>query len=156
MNQFFCLFRLSPLGVLFLVASKIVEMKSLDVVVSQLGMYFLTVELGLCIHGFIFLPAVFFLITRKNPYVYLSNLAQAMATAFGTSSSSATLPVVIGCLEDRNGIDSRVTRFVMPIGATINMDGTALYEAVAAIFIAQVRNYSLSFGQLVAIRYAEL
>lgn len=79
-------------------------------------------------------------------------MAQAMATAFGTSSSSATLPVAIACLEDRNGVDPRVTRFVMPIGATINMDGTALYEAVAAIFIAQIRNTPLSFGNLVAIR----
>lgn len=65
--------------------------------------------------------------------------------------SSATLPIAISCLEERNNIDSRVARFVMPIGATINMDGTALYEAVAAIFIAQVRGMSLSLGSLVAI-----
>ncbi|KAJ8665253.1 hypothetical protein QAD02_006915 [Eretmocerus hayati] len=142
---------LSPLGVLFLVASKIVEMENLSTVVQQLGMYFLTVIIGLCIHGFFVLPTIYFFFTRKNPFTYVSNMAQAMATAFGTSSSSATLPVAIACLEDRNGIDPRVTRFVMPIGATINMDGTALYEAVAAIFIAQVRHTALSFGQLVAI-----
>ncbi|KAK0082133.1 hypothetical protein PV326_007330 [Microctonus aethiopoides] len=86
------------------------------------------------------LPLIFFLLTKKNPVKYILNMAQAIATAFGTSSSSATLPVAIGCLEDRNGIDSRVSRFIMPIGATINMDGTALYEAVAAIFIAQILN----------------
>ncbi|XP_058806435.1 excitatory amino acid transporter 1-like isoform X1 [Phymastichus coffea] len=142
---------MSPLGVLFLVASKIIEMDSLNTVVGQLGMYFLTVMVGLCIHGFLVLPTIYFLFTRKNPFSYVSNMAQAMATAFGTSSSSATLPVAIACLEERNGVDPRVTRFVMPIGATINMDGTALYEAVAAIFIAQVRQYSLSFGQLAAI-----
>ena len=141
------LFRLSPVGVLFLVAAKITEMQSLDEIVSQLGMYFLTVLIGLLIHGFIVLPLLYFLITKRNPYVYISNLAQALVTAFGTSSSSATLPIAINCL-----VDPRITRFVLPIGATINMDGTALYEAVAAIFIAQVRQVSLSFGQLVAIR----
>lgn len=142
---------LSPIGVLFLVASKITAMKSLDEVVTQLGMYFMTVLIGLCIHGFVVLPALYFVMTKKNPYRYISNMAQAMVTAFGTSSSSATLPIAIGCLEDNNGVDPRITRFVLPIGATINMDGTALYEAVAAIFIAQVRKVSLSFGQLVAV-----
>ncbi|XP_015600706.1 excitatory amino acid transporter 1 isoform X2 [Cephus cinctus] len=141
----------SPLGVLFLVSSKILEMESFNVIIGQLGMYFMTVLLGLCIHGFVVLPLIFFLLTKRNPVTYVSNMAQALATAFGTSSSSATLPVAIGCLEERNGIDPRVSRFVMPIGATINMDGTALYEAVAAIFIAQVRNVNLSFGQLVAV-----
>ncbi|CAL1679158.1 unnamed protein product [Lasius platythorax] len=142
---------LSPIGVLFLVASKITEMKSLEEVVGQLGMYFLTVLIALLIHGFLVLPGMYFVLTKKNPYSYISNMAQALVTAFGTSSSSATLPIAIGCLEEKNGIDPRVTRFVMPIGATVNMDGTALYEAVAAIFIAQVRKVSLSFGQLVAV-----
>lgn len=142
---------LSPIGVLFLVASKITEMKSLDEVVGQLGMYFLTVLIALLIHGFLVLPGMYFLLTKKNPYVYIANMAQALVTAFGTSSSSATLPIAISCLEEKNGIDSRVTRFVMPIGATVNMDGTALYEAVAAIFISQVRKVSLSFGQLIAV-----
>lgn len=146
--------RLSPVGVLFLVTSKIMEMESFDVILGQLGMYFMTVLIGLFIHGFIVLPTIFYLFTKKNPISYISNMAQAIATAFGTSSSSATLPVAIGCLEERNGIDPRVSRFVMPIGATINMDGTALYEAVAAIFIAQVRDYHLSFGQLAAVRYS--
>ena len=144
--------RLSPLGVLSLVASKITEMKSLEEVVGQLGMYFLTVLIALIIHGFLVLPGIYFVFTKRNPYTYIANMAEALVTAFGTSSSSATLPLAISCLEEKNGIDSRVTRFVMPIGATVNMDGTALYEAVAAIFISQVRKVPLSFGQLVAVR----
>ena len=133
-------------------AARIIEIKSLETTIRQLGMYFMTVVIGLCIHGFLILPVIFFFLTRRNPLTYISNMAQALVTAFGTSSSSATLPVAIGCLEDRNGIDPRVTRFVMPIGATINMDGTALYEAVAAIFISQTLKQALSLGQIVAIR----
>ena len=67
--------------------------------------------------------------------------------------SSATLPITFKCLEEYNKVDKRVTRFVLPVGATINMDGTALYEALAAIFIAQVNNYDLSLGQILTIRY---
>lgn len=70
------------------------------------------------------------------------------------SSSSATLPVTFRCAEENNRIDKRITRFVLPVGATINMDGTALYEAVAAIFIAQLNDYALDVGQIVTIRYS--
>lgn len=138
---------------LFLVASKVIEMKSFQVILGQLGMYFMTVLIGLFFHGFVVLPIIFFIMTKKNPLIYLINMTQAVAMAFGTSSSSATLPVAINCLETRNGIDPRVAKFVMPIGATINMDGTALYEAVAAIFIAQVRGKVLSLGNIAAIRF---
>lgn len=81
-------------------------------------------------------------------------MSQVLATAFGTGSSSATMPITIRCL-DNMGIDPRVTRFVIPVGATINMDGTALYEAVAALFIAQLRNIHLTFGHIVAVRYVK-
>ena len=78
-------------------------------------------------------------------------MGQAIMTAWGTASSSATLPVTINCLEEKNDVDPRISRFVLPIGATINMDGTALYEAVAAIFIAQMVGTELDIGQIVAI-----
>ncbi|XP_017779940.1 PREDICTED: excitatory amino acid transporter 1-like [Nicrophorus vespilloides] len=142
---------LSPVGIFFLVASKILEMQDIVETMSQMGMYFVTVLVGILIHGFVFLPLIFFLFTKRNPLKYISNMGQAIATAFGTASSSASLPVTIQCLENNNGINKIVSRFVLPIGATINMDGTALYEAVAAIFIAQVKKVSLSVGQVVAI-----
>jgi len=141
---------LSPLGVFFLVVAKIIEMDSLAIIVGKLGAYFCTVMLGLFIHGFGTIAVIFFICCRKLPYRYITQMGQNLATAFGTGSSSATMPVTINTLDDM-GIDPRVTRFVIPVGATVNMDGTALYEAVAAIFIAQLRNVGLSFGKLVAV-----
>lgn len=141
----------SPIGVLFLVSGKILEMESFAVIAGQLGMYFMTVIIGLFIHGFIVLPIIFTVMTRTLPFKFIANMMSSLATAFGTASSSATLPVAIGALEEKNGVDPRVARFVMPIGATINMDGTALYEAVAAIFISQARNITLSMGQIIAV-----
>lgn len=142
---------LSPIGVLFLITAKLLEMEDLGEVFGKLGLYFAVVAGGIIFHGFVILPLLFFLFTRQNPVRFVGNMGQAIATAFGTSSSSATLPVTMQCLEEKNHIDPRVSRFVLPIGATINMDGTALYEAVAAIFIAQLREVPLSFGNIVAV-----
>lgn len=141
---------LSPVGVFFLISAKILEMESLAQVIGQLGKYFITVLLGLFIHGFGTIAVIFFMVVRKLPYGYIFRMSQVLATAFGTGSSSATMPITINCL-DNMGIDGRVTRFVIPVGATINMDGTALYEAVAALFIAQLRGIHLTFGHIVAV-----
>lgn len=128
--QAFCYFfcRLSPIGVLSLIMAKFLEMEDLAEVFNKLGMYFAVVTCGIIFHGLVTLPLIYFIFTRKNPYTFLANMGQALATAFGASSSSAALPVTMKCLEEKNHIDPRITRFVIPIGTTINMDGTALYE----------------------------
>ncbi|KAF0042506.1 hypothetical protein F2P81_006038 [Scophthalmus maximus] len=140
-----------PFGIVFLVAGKILEMSDPSDMGKKLGFYAVTVVFGLVLHGLFILPAMYFFITKKSPIVYIRGILQALLIALATSSSSATLPITFKCLLENNHIDRRIIRFVLPVGATINMDGTALYEAVAAIFIAQVNNYELDFGQIITI-----
>ncbi|XP_011500949.1 PREDICTED: excitatory amino acid transporter 1-like [Ceratosolen solmsi marchali] len=141
---------LSPMGVTFLVASQILIVKNFRSIIESLSMYFLTVLLGLLIHGFGTLSIIFFVCTRELPFRAIGRMSQVMITAFGTASSSATLPITLQCM-DNMGVDSRISRFVVPIGATINMDGTALYEAVAAIFIAQVRHVPMNISKIIGV-----
>uniref|UniRef100_A0A674CV84 Amino acid transporter n=2 Tax=Salmo trutta TaxID=8032 RepID=A0A674CV84_SALTR len=140
-----------PFGIVFLVAGKILEMDDPSAMGKKLGFYAITVVMGLILHGLFILPAMYFFITKKSPIVYIRGILQALLISLATSSSSATLPITFKCLLENNHIDRRIIRFVLPVGATINMDGTALYEAVAAIFIAQVNNYELDFGQIITI-----
>ncbi|KAF6728691.1 Excitatory amino acid transporter 5 [Oryzias melastigma] len=140
-----------PFGIIFLVAGKILDMQDPSTLGRKLGWYGITVLAGLFVHGLILLPLFYFILTRKNPFSYIRGLLQAMVIALATSSSSATLPITMKCLLENCHVDRQIARFVLPVGATINMDGTALYEAVAAIFIAQVNDYELDFGQLVTI-----
>uniref|UniRef100_A0A671MD59 Amino acid transporter n=1 Tax=Sinocyclocheilus anshuiensis TaxID=1608454 RepID=A0A671MD59_9TELE len=141
----------SPIGIACLICGKIISINDLEMVAKQLGMYMVTVIIGLIIHGGIFLPLIYFIFVRKNPFTFFMGIFQAWVTALGTASSAGTLPVTFRCLEENLGIDKRVTRFVLPVGATINMDGTALYEAVAAIFIAQMNGIELDPGQIVTV-----
>ncbi|KAF1392534.1 hypothetical protein PFLUV_G00029020 [Perca fluviatilis] len=143
--------RYSPFGIACLICGKIISIADLEVVARQLGMYMVTVIVGLIIHGGIFLPLIYFVIVRQNPFTFFMGIFQAWVTALGTASSAGTLPVTFRCLEENLGIDKRVTRFVLPVGATINMDGTALYEAVAAIFIAQMNGINLDWGQIITV-----
>ncbi|XP_016385761.1 excitatory amino acid transporter 5-like [Sinocyclocheilus rhinocerous] len=140
-----------PFGIVFLVAGKILEMDDPSAMGKKLGFYAITVVMGLVLHGLFILPSMYFFITKKSPIVYIRGILQALLISLATASSSATLPITFKCLLENNHIDRRIIRFVLPVGATINMDGTALYEAVAAIFIAQVNNYELDFGQIITI-----
>ncbi|KAK5869249.1 hypothetical protein PBY51_023983 [Eleginops maclovinus] len=140
-----------PFGIIFLVAGKILDMQDPSTLGKKLGWYGITVLAGLFVHGLILLPFFYFILTKKNPFTYIRGLLQALVIALATSSSSATLPITMKCLLENCHVDRQIARFVLPVGATINMDGTALYEAVAAIFIAQVNDYELDFGQLVTI-----
>ncbi len=119
--------------------------------IPRLARYMLTVILGLGIHVLIVLPGIYWLVKKQNPFKYMLGMAQALLTAFSTASSSATLPITMECAKTNNKVGDRAAGFVLPLGATINMDGTALYEAVAVIFIAQSLGMDLSAGQMVVV-----
>uniref|UniRef100_A0A673ZM91 Amino acid transporter n=1 Tax=Salmo trutta TaxID=8032 RepID=A0A673ZM91_SALTR len=140
-----------PFGIMFLVGSKIVEMEDVVLLVTSLGKYIFASVLGHIIHGGVVLPLIYFGFTRKNPFSFLSGLITPFTTAFATCSSSATLPSMIKCVEENNGVDKRISRFILPIGATVNMDGAAIFQCVAAVFIAQLNNIELNAGQIFTI-----
>ncbi|MFH1699514.1 MAG: cation:dicarboxylase symporter family transporter [Candidatus Zixiibacteriota bacterium] len=142
----------APIGIFGLVAGQLAAeggLSQIGSVVTSLGKYSAVVVIGLLIHGVIILPLILKFIAGKSPVQYFIGMSQALMTAFTTASSSATLPVTMDCVEEKNDVDKRASSFVLPLGATINMDGTALYEAVAALFIAQAYGISLGiFGQI--------
>ncbi|XP_066494322.1 neutral amino acid transporter B(0) [Tiliqua scincoides] len=141
----------APLGIMFLVAGKIVEMEDVVQLFTSLGKYICCCLVGHAIHGLIVLPGIYFIFTRRNPYRFLWGIFTPLATAFGTSSSSATLPLMMKCVEEKNGVSKHISRFILPIGATVNMDGAALFQCVAAVFIAQLNSLPLDFIQVITI-----
>jgi Na+/H+-dicarboxylate symporter len=141
---------LTPIGVFFLVAWTVGKI-GFESIVGPLGWYMTTVLLGLAIHGFLVLPLVLWLFSGKDPFQFMWQMKRALMTAIGTDSSSATLPVTIDAAEGEGGCSKRAANFVLPLGATINMDGTALYEAVAVVFLFQLFGIQLEFGQLLIV-----
>ncbi len=140
---------LAPVGVFALIAYTIGTM-GLSVL-RPLAVYMLTVILGLSIHAVITLPVLLSLFGKYSPLKFIRDMFSAVATAFSTASSAATLPITMECLRENTGVSNKVASFVLPLGATVNMDGTALYEAVAAMFIAQAYGISLNIGQQLVI-----
>jgi Na+/H+-dicarboxylate symporter len=149
MNITQIIIKLAPLGVLGLI-TKAVATSGFGLF-AAVGKYMLTIAGGLSIHFFIVLPLLFYFFTGKNPRKHYSAMASALATAFSTSSSNATLPVTMRCVEKNAGVSNKVSSFVLPMGATINMDGTALYECAGVLFISQVLGFDLTFSNQLTI-----
>jgi len=144
----------APLGIFALIASILGAAGGGDAFWGELmkiGKYAFTVIAALLIHALVVLPAILIFVTRRSPIKYFKGASAALITAFSTASSSATLPVTIECSEENNKVSRRASLFVLPIGATVNMNGTAMYEAIAAIFIAQMFGIELSFTQQIII-----
>lgn len=144
----------APIGVFGLVAGRLGEVGGGAAFMGELakvGKYTLTVLVGLGIHSVVVLPLILLLVARRPVLSYVRGTMQAILTAFSTASSSATLPVTFECVKEKNKVPKEAADLVLPLGATINMDGTALYESVAAIFIAQSYGIDLSIGQMIII-----
>ena len=139
----------APYGVFALLATLVVESPSLDLFIA-LGMYSLTLIIGLILMIIIYNILVK-VITNTNPGFFMRGIAAAQLLGFSTSSSAATLPVTMDCAENKLGVDKEISSFVLPIGATVNMDGTSVYQAVAAVFIAQAFGLDLSIGAQLGI-----
>jgi len=139
----------APYGVFALLAALVVESPSADLF-AALAMYALTVLLGLALMIGVYILLVW-IFTKNTPSFFLNGIGPAQLLAFSTSSSAATLPVTMERVEEHMGVNKEVTSFVLPIGATINMDGTSLYQAVAAVFIAQAFGMDLSLGAQLGI-----
>ncbi|HPF65184.1 dicarboxylate/amino acid:cation symporter [Lentimicrobium sp.] len=143
--------RLTPLGVFAIIATVISrysgDANSLTQIFSRMGLYMLTVLMALFIHAFFTLHLVIWIFNRINPLRHFKNMSIPLLTAFSTSSSSATLPLTMEAVEYKDGVSPRISSFTLPLGATINMNGTALYECIAAIFIAQAYGIDLTIGQ---------
>ena len=151
--------KFAPYGIFAIVADVVAKQASkgnLGNVVASLGLYMLTVILALAFHAFVTLPLLIKFLGKSNPWKHAKGMATPLLTAFSTASSSATLPLTMQAVEQNSGVSNKISSFVLPLGATINMDGTALYELVAAMFIAQAYGLHIPFLQQFLMVFAAL
>lgn len=147
--------RFAPLGILGIVAGIVAEQagdtEALLDIVGRLGLYMVAVLFALIVHATITLPLILKFVGRVDPWLHFKAMTTPLLTAFSTSSSNATLPLTMDAVENQAGVSNKITSFTLPLGATINMDGTALYECIAAIFIAQAYGIHLGFLEQVIV-----
>jgi len=146
--------RVAPLGVFFLMLSATASQGA--GVFGTLGWYMLAVACALAVHAIIVLPMILHFVAKRNPLQFAQAMSPALLTAFSSASSNGTLPLTLTCVENRAKISNRVGSFVLPLGATINMDGTALYEVVAVLFIAQFSGLDLTLTQQMVVAFTAL
>ena len=143
--------KFTPIGIFGIVVKVVADQDDLVNLISRMGVYMGTVLLALAIHAFITLPLIVKMIGKAKPFRHFSNMSTPLLTAFSTSSSGATLPLTMTAVEENSGVSNKITSFTLPLGATINMDGTALYECIAALFIAQAYGVDLSITQQIIV-----
>lgn len=151
----FLVIRFAPIG-LFGVVSNMVgaqagDSKALGVMFGSLGIYSAIIAGGCILHGLLTIPGLFTLFTRKNPYKVMKMMGTALLTAFTTASSAASLPIALRDIQEKVGVSRKISSFCLPLGNTVNMDGTALFECVTAIFIAQAYGIELTLVQQIVV-----
>jgi Na+/H+-dicarboxylate symporter len=146
--------KLAPIGVFGLII-KAVHHSSSNIIPS-IGLYMLTILIGLAFHLLVILPAIFWFFTRISPIMHYKAMSKAMLTAFSTSSSSATLPVTMNCIRENVKVSKTTSSFVLPLGSTINMDGTALYECAGVLFISQAIGIELGVLEQLTVVFTAL
>lgn len=142
---------LTPVGISSVIAGKILSVDNILLVMSQLCWFITTVIFGVFIYQLIIMQLIYFVFLKKNPFKFYFGLVQGVLTAFATASTAAALPITFQLMDEKVKIDPRITRFVLPIGCNINMDGTAMFVAIASIFIAQMNGVYLGIGELVTV-----
>ncbi|KAL0267606.1 UNVERIFIED_CONTAM: hypothetical protein PYX00_009832 [Menopon gallinae] len=142
---------LTPVGISSVICGKILSVSDIKLVITQLGWFILTVVVGIIIYQLIVMQLIYFVIIRRNPYKFYWQLTPGMLVAFATASTAAALPMTFQLMDEKVKIDQRITRFILPIGCSINMDGTALFLACATCFIAQLNNLPITWGETVTI-----
>ncbi len=144
--------KFTPIGIFGIVAKVVADQAgNLLAVGGSLGLYMITVIIALTFHAFVTLPLILKFIGNSDPLLHFKAMRTPLLTAFSTSSSSATLPLTMEAVERNSGVSNKISSFTLPLGATVNMDGTALYECVAAMFIAQAYGVELGFLQQVIV-----
>lgn len=146
---------LTPFGISSVIAGKILSVNDIALVISNLAWFIATVVIGVFLYQLIIMQLIYFVFLRKNPFKFYLGLVQGTLTAFATASTAAALPITFRIMNEKLKVDTRITRFVLPIGCNINMDGTALFVAVASVFIAQMNGIELGFGELVTVWYCK-
>ena len=141
----------APLGVFGLMAKIVAEQEQFFSLIGNMSMFALSVTAALLVHSLIFLPLLTRLIGRVDPFKHFQNMSAALLTAFSTASSVATLPLTMESVEKKSGVSNKITNFTLPIGATVNMDGTAIYIVGVVMFIAQANGLNMDITQQVIL-----
>lgn len=149
--------KFTPLGVFGIVARVVADnVDNLLSLAGSMGIYMITVVVALAIHATVSLPVILRVIGKSNPLKHFRNVVTPLLTAFSTSSAAATLPLTMDAVEKKSGVSNKISSFTLPLGATINMDGTALYECVAAMFIAKVYGLDLGLAEQLIVVFTAL